>query len=151
MRSTVKWFDTEKGYGLLHTTGAERDVLVRQAVVSGSGLATLTAGEEVDYDIVQIRGVRSAQNLRHVAMTHIIAEPCIGAKDTACVDVCPVGCIYGRAHDWEQLYIQPEECIDCGLCVDACPVHAIVPMEEVPDKWKAFIAKNYQHFGLTPP
>jgi formate hydrogenlyase subunit 6/NADH:ubiquinone oxidoreductase subunit I len=49
------------------------------------------------------------------------------------------------------LYIHPQECIDCGLCVDACPVEAIYPMEEVPDKWRAFIAKNYQHFGLTPP
>jgi NAD-dependent dihydropyrimidine dehydrogenase PreA subunit len=84
-------------------------------------------------------------------MTHIIAEPCIGVKDTACVDVCPVDCIYGKNEDWEQLYIHPEECIDCGLCVDACPVEAIYPMEEVPDKWKQFIAKNYEHFGLTPP
>ena len=81
-------------------------------------------------------------------MTYIIAEPCIDIKDLSCVDVCPVDCIheFGRI-----LVIDPEECIDCGLCVDACPVEAIYPMEEVPDKWKAFIAKNYEHFGLTPP
>jgi ferredoxin len=84
-------------------------------------------------------------------MTHIITEPCIGVKDTACVDVCPVDCIYGKSDDWEMLYIHPEECIDCGLCVDACPVQAIYPGEEVPDKWKAFVAKNYEHFGFTPP
>ncbi len=84
-------------------------------------------------------------------MPHIITEPCIGVKDTACVDVCPVDCIYGKNEEWEQLYIQPEECIDCGLCIDACPVQAIFPAEEVPDKWKAFIGKNYEHFGLTPP
>ena len=65
-------------------------------------------------------------------MTHIITEPCIGVKDTACVDVCPVDCIYGKDEDWEMLYIHPEECIDCGLCVDACPVEAIYPLEEVP-------------------
>ncbi|HEV7242495.1 MAG TPA: ferredoxin family protein [Thermoanaerobaculia bacterium] len=84
-------------------------------------------------------------------MTHIIAEPCVGTKDTACVDVCPVDCIYGKNEDWVMLYIHPEECIDCGLCVDACPVEAIFPLEEVPEKWKSYIAKNYEHFGMTPP
>ena len=84
-------------------------------------------------------------------MTHIITEPCVGVKDTACVDVCPVDCIYGKNEDWEMLYIQPEECIDCGLCIDACPVEAIYTLETVPAKWKAFIAKNYEHFGMTPP
>ena len=84
-------------------------------------------------------------------MTHIISEPCIGVKDTACVDVCPVDCIYGKNEDWPQLFIQPEECIDCGLCVDACPVEAIFPQEEVPDKWKEYIAKNYEHFDLETP
>ena len=56
-------------------------------------------------------------------MAHIIAQPCIGTKDTACVDVCPVDCIYEGA---DQLYIHPDECIDCGACEPACPVQAIV-------------------------
>ena len=81
-------------------------------------------------------------------MPYIIAEPCIGVKDKACVEVCPVDCIYEGD---TMLFIHPEECIDCGLCVDACPVNAIFPEEEVPDEWKAWIAKNYEHFGLTPP
>jgi NAD-dependent dihydropyrimidine dehydrogenase PreA subunit len=84
-------------------------------------------------------------------MTHIITEPCVGVKDTACVDVCPVDCIYGKNADWPMLYIHPEECIDCGLCIDACPVEAIYTLETVPAKWKDFIAKNYERFGLTPP
>ncbi len=84
-------------------------------------------------------------------MTHIIMEPCIGVKDKACVDVCPVDCIYGADEDFEMLYIHPEECIDCGLCVDACPVEAIVPEEEVPEEWEKYIAINYQHFDLEPP
>ncbi len=83
-------------------------------------------------------------------MTHIITEPCIGVKDGACSDVCPVDCIYGKLEDGQQLYIHPEECIDCGLCVDACPVEAIFPLEEVPMRWEGFIAVNYNHFGLDP-
>ncbi|NEO85638.1 MAG: ferredoxin family protein [Spirulina sp. SIO3F2] len=85
-------------------------------------------------------------------MTHIIAEPCIGTKDKACVDVCPVDCIYGADEEnLSQLYIHPEECIDCSLCVDACPVEAIFHEDEVPDKWNVFIAVNYWYFGIQPP
>ncbi|MCY3929669.1 MAG: ferredoxin family protein [Acidobacteriota bacterium] len=83
-------------------------------------------------------------------MTHIIFEPCIGVKDTSCVDVCPVDCIYDD-DDWELLLIHPEECIDCGLCVDACPVQAILPLEEVPEGQEKYIALNYTAFGFDPP
>jgi NAD-dependent dihydropyrimidine dehydrogenase PreA subunit len=76
-----------------------------------------------------------------VMMPHIICEPCIGVKDKSCVDVCPVECIY-EADD--QFYIHPEECIDCGACIPACPVNAIFVEEDVPEKWHDFIAKNYQ-------
>jgi NAD-dependent dihydropyrimidine dehydrogenase PreA subunit len=63
-------------------------------------------------------------------MAFVITDPCIGTKDTACVDVCPVDCIHPRKDEpeFEQatiLYIHPEECIDCGACVPACPVAAI--------------------------
>jgi NAD-dependent dihydropyrimidine dehydrogenase PreA subunit len=89
-------------------------------------------------------------------MPFIITDPCIETKDTACVDVCPVDCIHPRKDEAEfaqatMLYIHPEECIDCGLCIDACPVQAIFPLEEVPDKWKEFIAKNYEHFAIETP
>lgn len=83
-------------------------------------------------------------------MTHIITEPCVGTKDTACVEVCPVDCIHDK-DDWEALFIQPEDCIDCGLCIDACPVQAIYPMEEVPEKWQGWIAKNFEAFDLEAP
>ena len=60
-------------------------------------------------------------------MPFIITDPCIETKDTACVDVCPVDCIHPRKDEPEfaqmtMLYIHPEECIDCGACVPACPV-----------------------------
>jgi NAD-dependent dihydropyrimidine dehydrogenase PreA subunit len=83
-------------------------------------------------------------------MTYIIAEPCIDVKDKACVEVCPVDCIHAKDED-RMLYINPEECIDCGACEPACPVQAIFPEEEVPEKWKDFIGKNYEYFGQTPP
>ena len=84
-------------------------------------------------------------------MTYIIAEPCIDVKDTACVDVCPVDCIHPRADSsgFEsalQLYINPDECIDCGACEPACPVEAIFPEEEVPEKWKQYIQINYDYW-----
>lgn len=86
-------------------------------------------------------------------MTHIITERCVGHKDKACVDVCPVDCIYffWEDDDRPQKYIQPEECIDCGLCVDACPWEAIFPIEEVPDNLKSSIATNFSVFDLDPP
>ena len=70
-------------------------------------------------------------------MPYIITEPCINVKDRSCVDVCPVDCIYEGE---DQLYIHPDECIDCGACEPECPVTAIFPEEDVPPQWKAFIA-----------
>jgi NAD-dependent dihydropyrimidine dehydrogenase PreA subunit len=78
-------------------------------------------------------------------MAHIIGQPCIGTKDSACVEVCPVECIYEGD---DQFYIHPEECIDCGACVPACPVSAIFPEEDMPADQISFIAKNRTHFGL---
>jgi ferredoxin len=77
------------------------------------------------------------------------------------VDVCPVDCIY-PAKDYsldesdiqkmreakETLYIHPDECIDCGACEPECPVEAIFPEDEVPDKWKIYIKKSQERFGL---
>ena len=84
-------------------------------------------------------------------MVYIITEPCIGTKDSACVDVCPVYCIHPRKDEPEfaaadQLYIHPDECIDCGACVPACPVEAIFAAEEVPDKWKDYTPKNSAYY-----
>jgi ferredoxin len=80
-------------------------------------------------------------------MTHIIAEPCIGTKDTSCVDVCPVDCIHPTKDEpefeqFEMLYIDPETCIDCGLCVDECPVQAIFPEEDLPEEWQHYLQIN---------
>tara|TARA_Y100001937_G_scaffold12497_3_gene16083 strand:- start:38567 stop:38914 length:348 start_codon:yes stop_codon:yes gene_type:complete len=93
-------------------------------------------------------------------MAFIITEPCEGVCDTSCVNVCPVDCIHPTKEEWpakgyeegklenKMLYINPEECIDCGACEPACPVQAIFPEDEVPEKWESYIKKNYEYYGL---
>ena len=76
-------------------------------------------------------------------MPYVITEACIGTKDRSCVDVCPVDCIYEGE---KMLYIHPDECIDCGACVPACPVEAIFALDETPEKWKRFIPINAEFF-----
>ena len=81
-------------------------------------------------------------------MPFVITGPCIGTKDTACVDVCPVDCIHPKKDEAEfeqatMLYIHPEECIDCGACVPACPVTAICDSRDAtPSSQKALIPAN---------
>ena len=121
-------------------------------------------------------------------MTWVIAEPCIDVKDRACLEVCPVDCIYEYDPDQnafvvpdkdktggsgadkkvvakdgasthpllssfppdtakKQLYIHPEECINCAACEPVCPVEAIFEDSAVPDKWKDFTKLNADAFG----
>src|SRR5215471_3609331 len=83
------------------------------------------------------------------AMPYVITEACVGTKDKACVDVCPVDCIYEGE---QQLYIHPDECIDCGACEPECPVTAIFPEEDVPGNQKQYIQINRDVFkSATPP
>ena len=86
-----------------------------------------------------------------VRLAYIICEPCVGTKDSACVDVCPVDCIHPRKDEpgfaaAEMLYIHLDECIDCGACVPACPVEAIFSLDETPHKWSGFIGKNRGYY-----
>ena len=85
-------------------------------------------------------------------MAYIIAEPCIGTKDTACVDACPVDCIHPKKDSEkyateEMLFIDPVECIDCGACVPVCPVSAIFALDDLPEKWKEYTERNAKYFG----
>src|ERR1022692_4450905 len=84
-------------------------------------------------------------------MAYVIAEPCIGTKDTACVDACPVDCIHPKKDEpayetAELLYIDPVECIDCGACVPVCPVSAIFALDDLPEKWAEFTQKNAAYY-----
>ena len=75
-------------------------------------------------------------------MTHIVAEPCIKCKYTDCVAVCPVDCFHEGVNF---LTIDPEVCIDCGLCPPECPTTAIFAEEDLPEKWIDFTEINAKY------
>ncbi len=84
-------------------------------------------------------------------MTYVITEPCVGVKDTACVEVCPVDCIHPQKEDpkhaeVQMLYIDPDTCIDCGACEPVCPVEAIFDGDSVPEQWTSYTEKNAAYF-----
>ena len=103
-------------------------------------------------------------------MSFIIGSKCVGVCDTACVNVCPVACIHGpistiaegaevdelrekgKIGD-KQLFINPDDCIDCGACVPECPVEAIYDDEEqaIEDGEKEYVKKNYEFFDVNLP
>ncbi len=72
-------------------------------------------------------------------MTFVVTENCIKCKYTDCVDVCPVDCFHEGPNF---LAIDPDECIDCAVCVPECPADAIFAEEDVPGDQQAFIAIN---------
>ncbi len=99
-------------------------------------------------------------------MSYIIGNPCIGCVDAGCLNVCPVDCIHGPIRNddngegvfglseedkkGKQLYINPNDCINCGACVPECPVDAIYRTEEEAIKLgdEVSVHKNYEFFGL---
>lgn len=101
-------------------------------------------------------------------MSYIIGNKCVGVCDTGCVTVCPVDCINGpidiagmgkevesmteEQKKGLQLYINPEECIDCGACLPECPVEAIYDSEEQSIQIEGSdvsVQKNYEFFGKS--
>mgnify|MGYP000601181518 FL=1 len=76
-------------------------------------------------------------------MTYVIAEPCVDVKDKSCIEECPVDCIYEGSR---MLYIQPDECVDCGACEPVCPVEAIYYEDDVPSQWKQYSEVNTKLF-----
>ena len=78
------------------------------------------------------------------SVTYVIAQPCVDVKDLACIDECPVDCIYVGER---MLYIQPDECVDCGACEPVCPVEAIFYEDDLPEQWKDYYAANVEFFS----
>ena len=119
-----------------------------------------TASHQSSHDRVaqQSRCARQQEHVRTsayasiVRMAYVIAEPCIGTKDNSCVEVCPVDCIHPTPDEpdydtVEQLYIDPDECIDCDACVEACPVDACFAEDQLPDEWNSFAQINADYFA----
>lgn len=87
-------------------------------------------------------------------MPHVITQPC--CNDASCVPVCPVSCIHPAPGEpgfatTEMLYIDPDTCIDCGICIESCPVAAIVPDYDLPegDRYEELNSLYYQQYPLT--
>ena len=80
-------------------------------------------------------------------MTHVVTESCIKCKYTDCVDVCPVDCFKEGPN---MLIIDPDECIDCAVCIPECPVDAIYAEEDLPDNLKHFTALNAELTKVWP-
>jgi NAD-dependent dihydropyrimidine dehydrogenase PreA subunit len=78
-------------------------------------------------------------------MTYVIAQPCTDVKDKSCIEECPVDCIYegGRA-----LYINPDECVECGACEPVCPVEAVYYHDDLPLEFLPSLESNAAFFLL---
>ena len=77
-------------------------------------------------------------------MTFVVTDNCRRCRFTDCVTVCPVDCFHG---DDEMLYIDPDECIDCGACEPACPVTAIFAEEDIPEDQMPYLEIDAEWFS----
>ena len=75
-------------------------------------------------------------------MTYVVLDKCIRCKYTDCVEVCPVDCFYEGPN---MLVINPDECIDCGVCVPECPIDAIIDESELTEKQKPMLELNEKY------
>ena len=85
-------------------------------------------------------------------MTFVIGEKCLGERYATCVDVCPVDCIHpGDYQDQVFMIIDPEECIDCGVCLPECPIDAILETEDDDPEWTQINADLAPDFSSNEP
>ena len=83
-------------------------------------------------------------------MAYIVGEPCVNCKYGDCVTDCPVDCFYQGD---TMLFINPDECIDCGQCLPLCPVEAIFHEDNLPEQWKDYVQLNKEMCSpdMNPP
>ena len=83
-------------------------------------------------------------------MAYVITDTC--TKDELCVQACPVDCIHPKQDEGDfasapQLYVNPNDCIDCGACVPVCPTNSVFAVDDVPADLSRFIDLNAQHYN----
>ncbi|WP_433206284.1 ferredoxin [Nocardia sp. CA-107356] len=81
-------------------------------------------------------------------MTFVIGAACVDVMDRACVEECPVDCIYTGGR---MAYIHPTECVDCGACEPVCPVEAIYLDADIPPDQQQFVMENARFFAEPLP
>ncbi|MEV1025289.1 ferredoxin [Streptomyces sp. NPDC050264] len=82
-------------------------------------------------------------------MTFVVTQACVDVQDKSCTQVCPADCIYEGGR---MMYINPDQCIDCGACEEACPMSAISYDGDLPDADQQFISLNAEFFdGMDAP
>ncbi|GAB3449239.1 hypothetical protein GCM10027570_23560 [Streptomonospora sediminis] len=90
-----------------------------------------------------LRAVNVAKTEEEYDVTYVIAQPCVDVLDKACIEECPVDCIYEGKR---MLYIHPDECVDCGACEPVCPVEAIYYEDDLPEQWSEYYKANVEFF-----
>ncbi len=111
---------------------------VSEGVRPGQPVADHDPAAERDSVHVSTHGAHSMWR-----MTYVIAQPCVDLKDKACIEECPVDCIYEGERS---LYIHPDECVDCGACEPVCPVEAIYYEDDTPEQWADYYKANVEFF-----
>jgi NAD-dependent dihydropyrimidine dehydrogenase PreA subunit len=113
----------------------------------GHEFATLRFGQLASTAILGLSKPRSESchgaEKKELEVTYVIAQPCVDVLDKACIEECPVDCIYEGER---MLYIHPDECVDCGACEPVCPVEAIFYEDDLPEQWKDFYKANVDFF-----
>ncbi|MFV2018912.1 MULTISPECIES: ferredoxin [unclassified Micromonospora] len=77
-------------------------------------------------------------------MTYVVTDECVDVQDRSCVEECPVDCIYEGDR---MMYINPDECVDCGRCEPVCPVTSIFHLDDLPGSQAHFGPINAEFFG----